>query len=188
MTYRIDYPVTDWQRQVIIGTVLGGSSIIKPKKGRNCYLSMRGKSAHWLECKTQELHFPRAQNPYYVENRRYFRWHSACLPLFNEFHKLLYDNGKRKVDIEVLNGLRDIGLAVWFLDAGSIRVNKLYMSVSWFADESIATICRYFQEIDLDNEIVGKSIVFSELSTKRFLRVVVDFVPKFMFYKLESKK
>jgi hypothetical protein len=51
----INPKVTTAQRFLIIGTILGGSSIIKPKKGKNCYLSMRDKDISWLKHKADQL-------------------------------------------------------------------------------------------------------------------------------------
>jgi len=45
----------DWQEQIIIGTVLGGSSLTKPPKGKNYYLSMRSKEELWLRFKMGHL-------------------------------------------------------------------------------------------------------------------------------------
>ena len=120
MTYFVSPPVSDWQKQIIIGTVLGGSSIVKPAKGRNCYLFMRSKNKDWLIYKTTELEGFSSQRPFNLEGNT-LRWHSNCYPIFNEFYELFYKNGKKIVTMNILDRLRDIGLAIWYGDAGKLN-------------------------------------------------------------------
>ena len=94
------------QRQVIMGTILGGSSIIFPKHGRTCYLSMRDKRRNWLEYKAVELGSLSSSSPFTVEKTH--RWHSKCYPLFREFYEMFYKKGSRFLHIDTLSALSDI--------------------------------------------------------------------------------
>jgi sugar O-acyltransferase (sialic acid O-acetyltransferase NeuD family) len=89
------------QRFLIIGTILGGSSIIKPQKGKNCYLSMRDKDLTWLKFKADQLKDLTSQSPLTIEKTN--RWHSVCYPIFNEFYKMFYDGKDRIIKIDNLN-------------------------------------------------------------------------------------
>jgi hypothetical protein len=147
MTYYIGPKITPWQRQIILGTVLGGSSIVKPKGGRNSYLSMRGKDAYWLEYKSQELKNLASPTPFLIENEnKYFRWHSLCYPEFNEFHTMFYAEGKKHVNMDIMNELRDIGLATWFLDGGKVEKKTIVFNTNVFREEGtklISSLMKY---------------------------------------------
>lgn len=189
MTYYIGPKITPWQRQIILGTVLGGSSIVKPKGGRNSYLSMRGKDAYWLEYKSQELKNLASPTPFLIENEnKYFRWHSLCYPEFNEFHGLFYGDGKKKIDMEVLNELRDIGLAVWYIDGGKLDKGNIVFNTNVFREEGTRLISRYFNEISLDSDAIikGKSfrVTIKERAVDKFFKVISHRVPEFMMNKL----
>lgn len=182
MTYYIVPKISDWQRQIITGTVLGGSSIIRPKNGNNCYLSMRSKNKKWLQCKAQELEQFVPPNPIYLENNKYFRWHFACSPLFNEFYELFYKDGKKHVKIEILDSLKAIGLMVWFIDAGMIKDNKALISVKTFAKEDIKTINKYFSLLGMTSKVVKTKIELDEKSTNKFLYIIGDLIPRFLIF------
>jgi hypothetical protein len=179
VTYYKDFAPTSWQQQIIIGTILGGSSIVKTKNTINCYLSMRGKNPKWLQCKAQELQYLSAQNPYHAEGK-YYRWHSRCSPVFSEFREMFYKDGKKKINIDILNELRNIGLSVWFMDVGTLKDNKIIMKTRSLGKGGDIIAKQYFTEIDLNVEIVGNKLQFDEKSTEKFIKVVGDFIPKFM--------
>lgn len=183
MTYHESPLITDWQKQIIFGTVLGGSSIIKQKKGRNCYLTMRGKDLKWLKCKAQELTVIAAPTPWYCSND-YYRWHSVSCPFLNEFYDLFYEGGKRKIEMELLDILRAVGLAIWFIDAGSLKDEHAIINVNKFGKDGADLISKYFSEIDFDNGVINKRgslrIRLEKRSTKRFMLLIGDYIPNFM--------
>ncbi len=177
MTYIKVPNITDDQRQIICGTVLGGSSIVKPKSGRNAYLSMRGTNPKWIQCKAQELELFLPQNPFLPQkDNSYYRWHSSCSPVFNEFKELFYEDGQKVAKMDVLNSLRNIGLAVWFLDCGRIVDNKIVMNLNF---KDVKPILQYFTEIDLIFKM-NKKIEFDEVSSKKFIQVIGNCIPSFM--------
>lgn len=178
LTYYAVQHLSDWQKQVINGTIMGGSSLVRTASNKY-YLSMRGKNGRWLQCKANEMNLPLPPNPYFLE-KNYFRWHSSSLPIFGEFYQRFYKDGKKFVDMEVLNGFRAVGLSVWFLDAGVIKDGVIHLNVKSFGQEGAKIINKYFYEIDLDTKIVGTKIWFGEKSTERFINVIGDYIPQFI--------
>ena len=55
MTYQNGPTLNSYQKQILLGTILGGSSIIKPERGKNCYLAMRDYDQEWLSYKIELL-------------------------------------------------------------------------------------------------------------------------------------
>jgi hypothetical protein len=189
MTYYIGPQISDNQKQIILGTVLGGSSIIKPTGGRNSYLSMRGKEAYWLEYKSHELKDLASPNPFLIEkDNKYFRWHSLCYPVFNDFYSMFYNDKGKTVTMDTLNELRDIGLAVWFIDGGKLEKGSVVLNTTVFGEEYSNIISQYFCEVTLPSyvKVKGKSckVILTPPSTLRFLRTIVDKVPNFMRHRL----
>lgn len=184
MTYFNNPDLSDWQRQIIMGTILGGSSIVKPQKGRNCYLFMRSSDKNWLNYKAEELSALASQRPFTKEGNT-IRWHSNCYPIFTEYHDMFYENGKKVVKMSVLDSLRDIGLAVWYGDCGKIQKNKIVLNTNKFGENGTAVIAQYFKEAGVGETSVIKErkylrLVFSAEATERFLLITANRIPEFM--------
>lgn len=173
MTHIINPKITSRQRAVVIGTILGGSSIVKPKKGKNCYLSMRNKDLDWLKFKSSELANLSTKDP--ITSEKTFRWHSICYPLFNEFQEMFYKDKKRKLKIETLNLLQDISIAVWYKDAGVLSKNHIIFNTHIWQKEGTENISSYFQSLDWECKIFTERknyrIELSEESSKEVLKM-----------------
>jgi hypothetical protein len=141
MLYRV-MEATKREYQVILGTILGGSSIICPKKGKHCYLSMRDKRAKWLEFKAFQLANFASQEPFTIEKTN--RWHSLAHPIFDEFRAKFYHNNKRYLDIENLT-FWDIGLSIWFGDAGIFKNGQVILNTHVWGCKGTETLAKYFE-------------------------------------------
>lgn len=164
MTHIINPKITTRQRCIIIGTILGGSSIVMPQKGKNCYLSMRSKNLNWLNFKSKELANLATKEP--ITTEKTYRWHSVCYPLFNEFHQMFYNNKKRTLNIETLNLLQDLSVAVWFKDCGNISKNEIAtFNTHIWGKAGTETIAAYFDSLE------WKATIFTE---RKNYRVKID--------------
>lgn len=174
------------QDQVLIGTVLGGSTLAKPPRGSNYYLSMRSSNKDWLLYKASEMshYFKR------VEARRYgatFRVNSCCCESLTSCHAMMYDGPRRKVTMGLLDRLRDVGIAVWYLDNGG-RTGRgrknAYLNTTAFGEEGTETACRYFNEVDMPcrvNRTRGRlKVLFSVAGTEALFATIAFHFPPFM--------
>ena len=191
MTYFENPDISDWHKQLIIGTVLGGSSLVKPKKGRNCYLFMRSADKQWLNYKAQELDALASQRPFTQEGNT-VRWHSNCYPIFTEYYELFYKNNKKSVSMQVLDSLRDIGLSTWYGDCGKLKKDIVILNTNKFGLEGTEVISQYFREAGIGETKIVKErkyirLLFSSESTDRFLLTIANRIPDFMHSKLLPK-
>lgn len=178
MTYYSSPQITDKQTQVILGTVLGGSSIYKPTGGKNCYLSMRDKNHNWLEYKANILNSLASERPFTLDKKshKWHMWHSCCYPAFTEFRELFYNDGKKLVTKEILSKLRDEGHAIWCGDSGQNIDGDIYLNASRLGGKEI--IAKYFQEIGIDVKIVKNKIKI--ISLQSYIKLVGHCLPKFI--------
>lgn len=181
----------DFQHQILIGTVLGGSSLVKPPKGKNYYLSMRGKNEEWLRYKMAEMpNFFKTGAIHKYGNT--FRCNSACSEVLTEIKEILYSKNHRKVTMEVLDSLRDIALAVWFLDGGSKtgrdRKNA-YINTTKFGESGTKTVLKYFNEVGMPCNINRDGdrlkVLFTVEGSSAFLKLIAHRFPPFMYSRLE---
>lgn len=181
--------MTPYQKQIVIGTILGGSSLVKPQKGVNYYLSMAGRNKTWLQYKMAELSgfFPRML--VMLDNRTH-RCASCCSDQFSEIHEEMYRDGVRRVTPEILEPLKDIALAVWFLDGGGKTgrdKNNAYLNLTRMP-ESVQEIRDYFCTLDMFCEVNRSKnrirLVFSVSGTDRLFKTIVPRFPNFMCHRL----
>lgn len=163
---------------------------MKPPKGTNYYLSMRGQEERWLKYKMAEM-------PSFFENtdlKKYnntFRCNSRCLSMLTEVYEALYKDGKRHLTMEILDPLMDIALAVWFLDSGGKTgrgKNNAYLNTTKLGEEGTEVAIQYFNELDLNCNL-NKSkdrlrILFTVPGTYQFFKVIAHRLPQFMIYRM----
>lgn len=188
MTYYENPDISDWHKQIIVGTVLGGSSLVKPKKGRNCYLFMRSAQKDWLKYKAQELDNLASQRPFTQEGNT-LRWHSNCYPVFTEYYNMFYTSEKKTVSMQILDSLRDIGLSVWYGDCGKIKNGIITFNTNKFGEEGTNIISQYFSEAGIGETKVVRErkyirLMFTPEASERFLLIVANRIPDFMHEKL----
>jgi hypothetical protein len=176
----INPKITQAQKFLIIGTILGGSSIIKPQKGKNCYMSMRDKDLFWLKFKAEQLKDLTSQSPLTIEKTN--RWHSVCYPIFNEYHEMFYKGKNRVLKIEHLNLLHDSSIAIWFGDAGKCKGDQVVINTNIWGKKGTDIIVEYFKSLDWQSEgfLERKNcrVRLDVESSKEFLKLVSPYLPK----------
>ena len=182
--------MTKWQKQIVVGTVLGGSSLVRPKKGLNYHLSMAGGSPFWLEYKMQELGdlFP---NRALSQDGKTHRCTSSCCESFTDVYNDLFQDGQRHITIDVLNPLQDIALAMWFLDGGGKTgrgKKNAYFNTTRLGEDGTGAVCSYFNEMGWDcsgHESNGRRrVIFSVSGTDRLFKTISHRFPSFMYHRL----
>lgn len=180
MTHMINPKITQSQRFLVIGTILGGSSIIRPKKGKNCYLSMRDKDISWLRFKSDQIKDLASQSPMTIEKTN--RWHSVCYPLFNEFYEMFYEKGKRRLKVDDLNLLHDSSIAIWFGDSGKCKGKSVMINTNIWGKEGTEIIVEYFKSLDWNASVFLERrkyrIRMDGESSDDFLKLVSPYLPK----------
>jgi len=189
MTHRISPKINELQHHIITGTILGGSSIIMPKRGRNCYLSMRGRNIEWLRYKATQLEALASQDPITVEKTN--RWHSVCYPVFSEYRDKFYNRkGERRLQIEELSGMWDVALAIWFGDCGKYRNGRVVLNTHIWKERGSKIIVKYFGFLGYHAEVIQERKNFrvrlDENSSKLFMRLVEPKLPYFFLSRQAS--
>ena len=99
----------------------------------------------------------------------------------------MYEANRRKMTKEIIDPIRDIGLAVWYLDSGSKtgrgRKNA-YINTTKFGEDGTAIVKQYFEEVDMPCSVnkdgTRLKVLFSVDGTKRLFRTIEPCVPMFM--------
>ncbi len=182
----IKITLTGTQKQLILGTLLGTSSIIKPKAGKNAYLQLRQKKSgdvNWLRCKAEELSNMARPHPF-VDDKDSWHWASVANPILNDYLELCYKNGNKTVTWEWLNPLRDRGHAAWFLDKGAYENKLVVLNTSCFGEkgnkiiQEYLNLCGYECEVNINRKV--RKIIFTNESSERYLKLILPCFPKYL--------
>lgn len=173
-------PITERQKQILRGTILGGSSLVNPSRGT--YLSMRTKNRVWLEYKARELKNLTTPKPFTIEKT--YRWHSQCYPMFTNFKKEFYHKGRRRLLLSSIDPLQDIGLGVWFLDAGKIIKNCVVLNTNIWGKRGSLVAAEYFGYIQYAAETYKERncwrVRLDESSSRNFMILISRQFPEFL--------
>jgi transposase len=119
-------PFNKKQRSLIIGTLLGDSSMTHGKSKR-ISMSHCEKQLDYLKWKKEILgdFAPKIiENEKWKWNSKMYSLYSICHQDFNPIHDLFYVNNKKVIKPKLANFMDALALAVWFMDDGSSKKNK----------------------------------------------------------------
>ena len=185
MTYSSNPHFTSKQLQVIYGTMLGGSSIVKPPMGKNSYLSMRNKNKLYLAYKVSELEcLFKTEDSVIKKDKNTFRCFSVSYPIFNDLYGQFYNKNLRIIKDEILDSLTHVSWMIWFLDCGKKFNNKARLRTSHLGLDNTKKIKNYFDSLDFSCEIIKlgtrTAIEFKKDVFEKYIGTFFSLVPKFM--------
>jgi hypothetical protein len=144
------------KEQILLGTLLGDAYISKLQGKRKSFV------ISWQHCIKQELYaLWKADNSldnYSIHRRSVLDsrtnkiYHSiTCYSRKDnyQYYRNLFYKEHKEVSQEVLDMLKPLGIAVWFMDDGNLYYNgnncHLTLAVNGFDDESVNRIINYFK-------------------------------------------
>lgn len=182
--------ITDDQRQIILGTLLGNGFICK---SNNCYLCIQHprKYVEYFKSKAKNLEGLGRTNPWYFHGNT-IGWRSSCDGLWNYYRDLCYKNEEKAISDKWLHPLRDIGLAVWYQDCGCLTGYKnrnACLRTQLFGKEGNELIAKYFNEMGFECKMnkskQSHTIVFSVAATDKLFKTIGQWVHPSLRHKLE---
>ena len=191
MTYQSGPILRENQKQVLYGTILGGSSIIRPKRGKNFYLAMRDSNELWLSYKVDALNdFFKLDQSTIKKDKNTHRCYSVAYPVFNDLFDTFYDGDQKLVTKEILDILTDHAWMVWFVDSGRKSKRKAYLRTHKFGKEGTETIAEYFNSLDCFCDVHqcrGRyEIVFTNKGSHEFMKTIAPRIPDFLLKNFED--
>lgn len=191
---KLDYEET----QIILGSLLGDMYCRIHQRCKNAQIegahctkqepyllwkvnSLKNISIHLRRGKLGQLHF---------ESKNY--------PCLNYYHNLFYKKGKKKVTMEVLNQIGELGLAVWYMDDGHHKKGKRsYLFTNGFTYKENVMIKNWFERRwDILPKIYIKKglgdyygtewfyLAFSVEGTRKLINIIKNYIHPSMKYKM----
>ena len=190
------------QCQVLSGTLLGDGNLRISGAGRNARLrvSHREEDGDYLFWKYQELEpsglfksppFLRKNNGYAI-GKLLWSFCSRCDPVLTSYYQLFYPNGKKIVSREILDGLGELGLAVWYQDDGSQyrKGGEVILCTEGFGLEGNRIIRKWFkQSYDLRPRVSSRGrLEFRRVDSQKFLELTRPYMVSCMERKFRKKE
>lgn len=167
--------LTHYEKQIVLGTLLGTSCIRCHPRGRRHSLYMRNALDHdWFRVKCHYLNrFGRQSS-----DASKLRWETCSHDVWDEFRLLCYDGVKKRITMDWLDPLTDAGFATWFLDKGGVSGNCAYLRVANL--EGHDTLKNYLDIVGFPCSIRKKTVVFDPQTTQRFLKMITPCFPQYL--------
>lgn len=110
-------------KSVMAGMLLGDANLHVNRKGINAYLQLHHSEnqLEYMNWKTSLFEGITSFHTGRNENIKSVWAHSKCVPFLTEMHEIAYPRGHKEVTERLLSYITPVGLAIWFMDDGSIR-------------------------------------------------------------------
>lgn len=174
---------------IIIGMVLGDSFLSRPYGNTRIQTSHKESSRDYLEWKRQLLQnyldgdIRQVSFKSFGKDQSRLDWFSHRAKFLNYHHQDFYIQKKKIVKKSVLNRLTPLGLAIWYMDDGSLRSTsdtypRIELATMGFDKQSLQVIVDWFAEqLGFDMRIWANGSINPEAeSAWRLLALVKPYV------------
>lgn len=207
--------ISETAEQIIIGSILGDGSITKHKRFENSKLNLnstlviqhtepqleyliykkelledngiRCQKISKLDKKVIETKYPSSINGRPIKaNTRYTLRTRRCIS-FNKYRDLFYNN--KKYINKYIYKLKDLGLAIWYMDNGFKHDNTYYLCTDCFSSKDLLLLQKVlYHNFSLETIIDNRNrIRIKSKSSKLFTSIIEKFVCDSMKYKINRR-
>jgi len=174
--------------QVLLGSLLGDGNLYKHSSTRYNE-AHSAKQKEYLEWKREILSLPSTFD--YYKRKDAYRYSTVFLPQLNNYRHLFYPNGKKVVTRQILNKLKPLAIAVWYMDDGHYGYgnNLVQISTDCFSFEEHKIIQEWFKnkfgiECKIKKHHPNSYNISFYRDRFKFLKLIEGYVLKSMDYKL----
>jgi recombination protein RecA len=190
---------TSEQLQIILGSLLGDGSVSNGKKGdyicqSQFAVSHGPKQKPYLFWKYKKLSDLCSSEPKELADGKW-RFRSFHHPFFSELRKKWYPRGKKILNISLLESITPLGLAVWYMDDGSLIKSGNFMKISTccFTESEHRILVDWLkQKFDIRSHTKvysGYRVLVIDLDDrKKFVKLVRKFITPEMKYKITFRE
>ena len=193
--------LSDEQREILVGTLLGDGHLETQNKGRTFRLkvehSINQKDyTDWLYEKFKNLTLTKPQVKEQKINGKLYQkyWFSSVSSSSLRFYaQQFYQNGKKVVPKFIAKLVTPLSLAVWFMDDGSLK-SKFHrariINTQCFSDQDLKRLQDMLEKkfaisTTLRNQKEGKQIYIPSTDIGKFVSIVKPYIHQKMEYKIK---
>jgi len=184
------YSLTIEQTQVIIGSLLGDAHCRPARHNPGLQFCCKEADTDYLVWKYEILKSLCGNlgfHPYTDKrgNSVMVQFNTRSSPLLREFHQAFYINSRKIYPVNKLPELEALGLAVWFMDDGSISKGFARLATLGFTIEENCSIKDYFKKqwnigakVQFDNNGNHKLpyLEFNKAETQKLIDIISPYI------------
>lgn len=186
--------LTELQRSIIVGTLLGDGSLIETFSKKNLRLQIDHCEAQkeYVFWKYEMLKTLILTSPSYQIKNRSWRFRTISHPEITEIGELFYQDRRKIIPKNLEKMLTPIGLAVWFMDDGCfIRRDQTFnLNTQCYYQEEVILLKDMLQKnfrlhaISIQGDHNGWRLYIQKKSSGWFKEIIKPFVVPCMVYKI----
>lgn len=191
--------MTEKQKQIIVGTVLGDSTIRKTKTDKHNFLTCQHGAIQkeYIEWKHEQLKDLGGSCKYYKRKTpnkktgKYYEYYNMRVNSSEEldsFREMFYVDNKKIISEEVLKYYTPLAIAIHFMDDGYKVKSSYGIATNGFDKESVKKLRLFFLEkYDIETSYTHDGRLYIRYcSTKNFEKLIKPYLIPSMQYKLVS--
>lgn len=191
--------LTDFQKQVLIGTMLGDSSFklgkgsINPsitcahgiKQKEYCEYKTQIFESLGAKCKYHKRNIPDKRNNIYYED---YTMITPANPELKIWYNAFYKEGKKVIPFELFENFTEVSLAFMFMDDGRKEGNYYSIATNCFTIEDLTKFKKFLLEkFGIDTSIRKDHILYIKANSRNlFTNLITPYICNCMKYKLQS--
>lgn len=198
---RFNKPIllSDYQKQVLIGTILGDSSFKIGKGSVSPAISCAHgiKQEKYCKYKTHIFENLGAKCKYHKRNKEDKRTHIfyedytmyvPANPEFIVYYNAFYKNNKKVIPIQLLDQFTEISLAFMFMDDGTKTNNSYKIATNCFSKKEIEIFSKFlYDKFNIETTIHKDNGLYIKVNSKKLFEYLISpYIIDSMKYKLHS--
>lgn len=191
----MEWDLSNYQRSVLIGTVLGDSTLKIDKKSHEANFSFSHSPSQKELGDTKAEIFSEIKSSYYLKippphkktGKVYPCWcfSSRQHPVLTHYYKMFYVNGVKSINDEILDLFDEISLSYLFMDDGSRTTSGYVISTQSFREEEIDLLRNKMLEMGLETTRTKQKLIYIRASSRKsFIDMVSPYMLDSLRYKL----
>lgn len=147
------------------------------------------------------------EDKYFRDEKVYYRFFvdTKSHPFLDRIWRLAYKNGKKRITDKILNRLTPLGIAIWFMDDGTMSIKRerrigrgliagrqMHLCTQSFTEKENKIIQRYFQDkygirMNITKTHNGRlrRLTWGMIEGKKFIDLVSPYIHPSMHYKVD---
>lgn len=186
--------LTEIQKGVLVGKILGDGSLISTLTGKSYRLQIEQKAEHkdYVLWTAKVFGDWVLTQPKYLAQHQSFRFRTLSHSQMAELRRIFYPVKKKIIPLTIKEiFVHPVSLAVWFMDDGSLSTSKKTVTISTHSfsrDENNLLVdclrCNFNLQVNLNYDSKGYRLYIPVNSISRFKKLVIPYIHPVMMYKL----
>lgn len=193
---RGDIPISDEQKEILFGTLMGDGNLRYNSNGINVFgrINHCEKQFDYIKYLNENLvglvsevkpYVGKAHGKFY--NSYYFTFKSNCN--LNPLYHMFYTDGKKDVPTD-LSLLTPRAMAFWFMDDGTASNPSIQIATCSFSKDGLNRLQNFLKETYNFNTTINSEnkLYFKSESARKFKKLVAPYMEESMMYKFKFVK